>query len=34
MFIFNGLLNLAILTVTLASNHIGMEKGFAEQNIT
>ena len=32
--IFNVLLNLPILAVTLASNHMGMEKGFAEKNIT
>ena len=34
MFITNDLLNLPILTVTLASNHMGMEKGFAEKKIT
>ena len=34
MFRSNGLLNLPFLTVTLASNHMGMEKGFAEKNIT
>ena len=34
MFIINGLLNLPILTVTLASNHMGIEKGFSEKNIT
>ena len=34
MFMFDGLLNLPILTVTLASNHMGMEEGFAEKNIT
>ena len=34
MFIFNGLLNLPILTATLASNHMGMEKGLAEKNVT
>ena len=32
--IFIGFLNLPILIVTLASNHMGMEKGFAEKNIT
>ena len=34
MFISNSLLNLSILPVTLASNHMGMEEGFAEKNIT
>ena len=34
MFVFNGLLNMPILTVTLALNHMGIEKGFAEKNIT
>ena len=34
MFIFKGLLNLPLLSVTLASNLMEMEKEFTEKNIT
>ena len=33
MFIFKGLLNLPLLSVTLASNLMGMKKRFTEKNI-
>ena len=34
MFIFKGLLNLPLISVTLASNLMEMEKEFTEKNIT
>ena len=31
VFIFNGLLNMPLLSITLALNHMGMKNGFTEK---